>query len=321
MANVYLVAGAEPLLVEEALEQVRAAARRAGFESRELHFADQHYAWADLESDADNLSLFASRKIVEVRLRSPRPGDTGSATLAALAEQADRDRLLIVSVSEKVDARSAWVKSIEEHGAFVEVWPIERGELARWMQQRAADAKLKLTLPAAELLAERIEGNLLAAAQEIRRLALTAGGKEVGEAEVLESVANNSRFDVFGLTDAVLAGEAARAFKMLDGLRGEGVHPVQISWALCRELSILARLDHAVRSGGDADGALARSGVWGRRQARVKQAAKRFPTAHLKALLTRAAEVDAALKGLPPSEPWLTLTGFVMAMLKPAARQ
>jgi len=323
MANVYLVAGDEPLLVDEALEQVRAAAKRVGFATRELHTADRSFKWAELLAGAGNLSLFATRKIVEIRLSSPKPGEQGSSAIAELCERHDPDTLLIVAVSEKLDSaasRSSWVKAIDEHGVLVEIWPIERNELPRWVQQRAVGAKLKLTTAAAKSLAERGEGNLLAADQEIKRLALTAVGREVDEAEVLEFVANNSRFDVFALADAVLAGETGRVFKILSGLRAEGVHPVQISWVLNRDISLLARLDYAVRHGDNVEGALLRNGVWRRRQPLVKQALGKFKSPRLKALLNQAARVDAALKGVFPAEPWTTLTDLLIALLRPPER-
>ena len=315
----YLVAGDEPLLVDEALEQVRAAAMRAGFSSRELHTADRSFKWVDLLAGADNLSLFATRKIVEIRLATPKPGDDGSETIAALCERDDPDTLVIVAVGEKLGqaGRSAWVKAIEQHGAVVEVWPIDRSELPRWIQQRAAGLKMKLTPAAAQSLAERVEGNLLAADQEIKRLALTAAGREIDEAEVLEFVANSSRFDVFELADAVLAGETGRTFKILSGLRAEGVHPVQISWVLNRDISLLARLEYAVRHGDNIDGVMLRSGVWQRRQPLVRKALAKFKAPRLKSLLAEAARVDAALKGVFPAEPWTTLTDLLVALLRP----
>jgi len=320
LAKVYLVAGDEPLLVDEALEHVRKAAMREGFASRELHTAERSFKWADLLAGADNLSLFAMRKIVEIRLATPKPGDQGSDTIQALCRREDPDTLVIVAIGEKLDSaasRSNWVKAIEQHGVVVEIWPIERGELPRWIQQRAAGVKLKLTNAAAQSLAERVEGNLLAADQEIKRLALTAAGREVDEAEVLEFVANNSRFDVFSLADAVLAGETGRTFKILSGLRAEGVHPVQISWVLNRDISLLARLEYAVRHGDNLEGAMLRSGVWRRRQALVRQAVAKFKAPRLKALLAEAARVDAALKGVFPAEPWTTLTDLLVALLRP----
>jgi len=134
---------------------------------------------------------------------------------------------------------------------------------------------------------------------------------------VLEFVANNSRFDVFALADAVLAGETGRTFKILSGLRAEGVHPVQISWVLNRDISLLARLEYAVRHGDNLEGVLLRSGVWQRRQPLVKKALAKFKAPRLKALLAEAARVDAALKGVFPAEPWTTLTDLLVALLRP----
>ena len=201
---------------------------------------------------------------------------------------------------------------------LVEIWPIERSELPRWIQQRAAGQRLKLTAAAAQSLAERVEGNLLAADQEIKRLALTAAGREVDEAEVLEFVANNSRFDVFALADAVLAGETGRTFKILSGLRAEGVHPVQISWVLNRDISLLARLEYAVRHGDNLDGALhAQRRLAGAASRSSNRRSRKFKAPRLKALLTEAARVDAALKGVFPAEPWTTLTDLLVALLRP----
>ena len=321
LAKAYLVAGDETLLIDEALEKIRGAAKGAGFTTRELHTADHSFRWADLAAGADNFSLFATRKIVEIRLATPKPGEEGGRTIEALCERDDPDTLLIVAISEKLDSaasRSSWVKALQQHGTHVEIWPIDRGELPAWIQQRARSAKLKLTAAAAQSLAERVEGNLLAADQEIKRLALSAEGRDVDEGEVLEFVANNSRFDVFGLADAVLAGETGRVFKILHGLRAEGVHPVQISWVLNRDISLLARLEYAVRHGDNLDGALLKSGVWQRRQPLVKSALRRFKASRLRALIIEAARVDAALKGVFPAEPWTTLTDLLISLLRPA---
>jgi DNA polymerase-3 subunit delta len=304
LAKAYLVAGDETLLIDEALEKIRGAAKGAGFTTRELHTADRSFRWADLAAGADNFSLFATRKIVEIRLATPKPGEEGGRTIEALCERDDPDTLLIVAISEKLDSaasRSSWVKALQQHGTHVEIWPIDRGELPAWIQQRARSAKLKLT-----------------ADQEIKRLALSAEGRDVDEGEVLEFVANNSRFDVFGLADAVLAGETGRVFKILHGLRAEGVHPVQISWVLNRDISLLARLEYAVRHGDNLDGALLKSGVWQRRQPLVKSALRRFKASRLRALIIEAARVDAALKGVFPAEPWTTLTDLLISLLRPA---
>ena len=219
--------------------------------------------------------MFATRKIVEIRLATPKPGDRGSSTIAELVRARGPRHARHRRHRREARLRGRTLELGESHRRARRA----RRDLADRAQRAAAldsaagcGQRLKLTAAAAQSLAERVEGNLLAADQEIKRLALTAAGREVDEAEVLEFVANNSRFDVFALADAVLAGETGRTFKILSGLRAEGVHPVQISWVLNRDISLLARLEYAVRHGDNLDGALMRTGVWRRRQPLVKQA-------------------------------------------------
>src|SRR5690606_38219865 len=223
--------------------------REAGFEQRDLHVVDRTFRWDALAGSADNLSLFATRRVLELRLLSPKPGDAGARALRELAAATDPDRLLIVAVAGRVDGSAVWVKALEKAGAHVEIWPVERAELPAWIRSRASRYRLKLTVAAAELLAERVEGNLLAADQELAKLALTGVRGEIDEARVLEAVADSARFDVFRLTDAVLTGDGVRAFRVLDGLRAEGVAPVLVCWALAREIGLLVTLKFAVMSG------------------------------------------------------------------------
>jgi DNA polymerase-3 subunit delta len=316
LAPAYLIAGAEPFLVDQALEQIRTAARAGGFTERELHVVDRSFRWADLQANAGNLSLFASRRILELRMASPKPGEAGGAALCELVERGDPDCLLIVAVGAKLDApaaRSSWVKAFEEHGVLVEVWPVERGELPDWIMARARQVGVQLGADAAELLADRVEGNLLAADQEIRKLALTLPGRAVGEAEILAAVTSSARFDVFRLSDAVLAGDSARALRVLAGLRAEGVEPTLVAWALNREIALLARVSYAQAHGENVDNALARLGVWRRRQPAVKQAVRRYGPPRMTQLLRQAAEVDHVIKGAALGRPWEALTELVLA--------
>lgn len=314
----YLVAGDEPLLVDDVLEQIRAAARGAGYDERELHVADKNFRWDQLAAGADNLSLFAARRILEIRLASPRPGTDGARTIRGLIERADPDRLLLIAVGARLDAaatQSQWVKAIDGAGALVEVRPVERSALPRWIGERARRYRLKLTGAAAELLAERVEGNLLAADQELMKLSLAGASGELDETQVLESVADSARFDVFRLTDAALAGDARRALRVLAGLRTEGVHPVLVSWALGRDLALLTSLKFAVSSGERAERAFARLRVWRRRQPLMEKALGRFDWPALRGLLAQAAEVDAVVKGAAGAPPWDAVTRLVVAMV------
>ncbi|TLY76047.1 MAG: DNA polymerase III subunit delta, partial [Gammaproteobacteria bacterium] len=224
---VYLVSGDEPLLAAEAADAVRARARGAGFTEREVHFIERAADWDEVRASAANLSLFAARRVVEIRLASPRPGTAGNAALIALLEARDPDTLfLILTPRLDRDAQGAdWVRAVEAHGAWVQIWPVDSHRLAAWLRGRCRRLKLDASDEALELLAARTEGNLLAAHQELTGLALLAPAGRVTPDAVLAAVADSARFDVFGLGEAVLAGETARALRVLAGLRAEGTEP------------------------------------------------------------------------------------------------
>lgn len=321
LAPVYLVAGDEPLLAAEAAAEIVARARAQGFEQRDLHVVDRSFKWSDLEADLGNLSLFATRRILELRLPTGRPGEAGGRFIGSFAERADPDQLLLI-VSGRLEsavARAAWVKSVEKLGVFVQVWPLERAELPVWLRARAQRLGLALTQPAAELLADRVEGNLLAAAQELEKLSLVRGAGRIDEAVVTEAVGESARFDVFRLTDAMLAGDARRALHVLAALRAEGTELVLISWALARDLALLARLKFAGRDSAALDAALQRQGVWPRRRPLIKRALSRVSSVQLGELLAQAAELDRVAKGAAASaRPWDLLTRMVLAGALPA---
>jgi DNA polymerase-3 subunit delta len=202
----------------------------------------------------------------------------------------------------------------------IDIWPVERGELPQWIAARATALGLRLNRGATELMADRVEGNLLAADQELRKLALVATDATFDEAAILDRVGSNSRFDVFRLSDAVLAGDAARAMKVLDGLRAEGTHPTLIAWAIIRELALVARLHGATARGESPDTALARLHVWRKRQPLLKRAAGRIREAQLRALLRQARDVDQTIKGALAGSAWPALTALVMAAVEPSSR-
>ena len=320
LAPVYLVTGDEPLLVAEAAAEIRACARAAGFDQRDLYVVERGFKWQDVEASADTLSLFASRRVLELRLASPRPGDAGGKALERLAMSDDPDRLTLV-VTSKLDAsaaRSRWVKAIDKAGAVVQVWPVDRAHLPAWIERRAAALGLTLTRGATELLADRIEGHLLAADQELRKLALLEPGSRIDEAKVLEAVESNARFDVFRLVDALLAGDAKRAFGVLDGLVAEGIDPVLVGWSLSRELTLLAKLHAAARRGQRLDDrALLGLGVWQRRQRLVRGALKRYSEQRVAGLLREAVAVDRIIKGNQPGDAWQAITALLLSALKP----
>jgi DNA polymerase-3 subunit delta len=236
----YLLSGDEPLLLDEALDAIRAAARVRGFEERAVFFIERGSSvWQDIEQSAQALSLFASRRILEVRLPSGKPGTGGAAVLTRLLETAGADLLplIITGALERETVSAPWVQLAQTRGAWVQIWPITRARLPEWLRARFAAAGLRPSDAAIELLTERSEGNLLAARQEIDKLALLLpSGAAVELEDVIAGSADSARFDVFQLGAALREGDAARSLRILASLRVEGVEPVLVLWSVLREL-------------------------------------------------------------------------------------
>jgi DNA polymerase-3 subunit delta len=271
----YLLSGDEPLLVGEAVDAIRTAARTRGFTERLVFFIERGAgSWEEVLRAAQALSLFAERRIVEVRLPSGKAGTAGAAALTRLIEASGDDLLaLIVTGRLERDVLSApWVQLVQARGAWLPIWPVDRVRLPQWLRARFARAGLSASPEALELLAERSEGNLLAARQEIDKLVLLLPrGARVELPDVLAGSADSARFDVFQLAEAVRAGEAGRALRILECLRAEGGEAVLVLWALLRE----------VRAGPPAAA----------RASRLR-------------LLRRALRADRMIKGLLEGDPW-----------------
>lgn len=307
LAPAYLLSGDEPLLLGEAADALRTAARKQAFESREILFADARFDWDKLYACGANLSLFSERRILEVRLPTGKPGKTGAAALAEFVARPPEDTLLIV-ISGRVDKRVSWVKTMASAGVHVEVWPVDRAQLPGWILQRMQQAGLKCARNAAELLAERVEGNLLAADQEIRKLRLTHGAGSIDADTLMRSVADSSRFDVFKLGDTVLLGDAGRAIRIINGLRGEGVAVQLVLWALNSALHDVAHVRLHVEDGLAMPAALAKARVWTSRREVVKAGASRLSLQACYRLIEELAAADLAAKGHGPGDAWAMLS-------------
>ena len=291
----YLISGDEPLLAAEAADAVRARARAVGFTEREVHFIERAADWEGVRASAGTLSLFGSRRVLEVRLASARPGVAGGTVLGMLLERADPDTvLLILAPRLDRDAQSAkWVQAAERHGAWVPVWPVEPGKFIPWLRARSRRLGLSLDAQALELLAARTEGNLLAAHQELEKLLLLGAGAQ--GAGALEALADSARFDVFRLSEAALAGDPGRSLRVLAGLRAEGTEPTLVLWALTKALRDLAGA--LTRPGGGGRG-------WQRPSAGLDAAVRRAGRLSLRALIVRAARADRMIKGRLRGDPW-----------------
>jgi DNA polymerase-3 subunit delta len=307
LAPIYLISGDEPLLVNEAADAVRARARSQGFTERELHVVERGFDWPGLISGSRAMSLFAERKIIEIRMTNPTPGEQGADAIIELASDPSADNLVLI-ITGKMDARvqsSRWVNAIDKHGVVVQIWPVDLARLPAWIRERLARQNLKADAAAAALLAERVEGNLLAAHQEVEKLALLLPPGPVTADTIIDAVADSARFDVLQLGDAAMRGNLARAIRVLEGLRGEDVEPPIVLWALNKDLQWIARCQHLMRRGQSADSAMNALYVWRNRQPAMKQALARLKPKTVRELLLSAERADRMIKGVVRSDPWL----------------
>ncbi|MFM7397235.1 MAG: DNA polymerase III subunit delta [Gammaproteobacteria bacterium] len=304
LAPAYLVSGDEDLLVGEACDAIRAAARSAGFVDREVHFPERSGDWADISASLSSMSLFGDRRIVELRF-SGKAGKEGGAALQKMLDSAGAETLLLV-VTPRLDPatqNTAWVKAIESKGAWLPIWEIGPRQLESWLAQRLRAAGLEPTNDALALLASRVEGNLLAAKQEIEKLKLLVPSGRLDATAVLEAVASSARYDVFGLGEAVVSGDGLRALRILAGLRGEGTEPTLVLWSITRELRnlwSLRRGDDPSRRPGPR---LSPSHLAALDRARPRAA--RMPFARL---ASRALRADRMIKGRLAGDPWDEMT-------------
>jgi DNA polymerase III subunit delta len=294
----YLISGDEPLLAGEAADAIRARARAGGFTEREAHFLERGSDWDDVRAAAGTLSLFGSRRLLELRLPTGRPGVAGNTVLLSLLERDDPDTLLLVLTPRlDRDAQAApWVRALESRGGWVQVWPVDADRLIGWLRGRCRRLRLDLDDEALALLAERTEGNLLAAHQELEKLHLLAPAGTLTADTVLAAVADSARFDVFRLSEAVLEGEADRALRVLAGLRSEGTEPTLVLWALTKAMRDLWSAITSPAAG--------RMRGWQRQAAALEKAVHRAPRLSFRALTLRAARADRMVKGRLQGDAW-----------------
>ena len=306
LASVYVIHGDEPLLALEAADAIRAAARKQGCDEREVLSVERGFDWSELTQAGASQSLFGGRKIIELRIASGKPGTHGSAAITTYCERLAKENVTLVSVPRlrKDDQNSRWFLALSGAGIVVDIYPVERARLPDWIGARLARQGQRASQEALGFLADRVEGNLLAAYQEVQKLGLLLPKGKLSAKQVNDAVANVARYDAYDCSAALLAGNMARYVRALDGLRGEGESPVFILWALAEELRALARIQQGVESGRSIDQLLRENRVWGERQGLMKAALKRHARAALERALLHAARIDRASKGAGPGEPW-----------------
>jgi DNA polymerase-3 subunit delta len=316
LAPVYLVSGDEPLQLGECCDAIRSAARGAGYSSRQVFEAGSGFDWNQLGAEAAMFSLFAEKKLLDLRLPGGKPGTEGSRVLQAYCDDPPPDTLLLLTLPklDRQQQSAKWFKAIEAIGVVLQVWPVEPARLPAWIERRLKSVGIQADRAAVRILADRVEGNLLAARQEIEKLLLLHGPGPLDGDRLAAAVADSARYDVFELVDTAMRGETARALHILEGLRGEGVAAPVVLWALHREIRTLASIAVEVGRGADAEQAIGRARVFSKRVGLVRQALGRLRAVQWLKLLEQCHQADCAIKGLEPQPAWLLLEQAVLGL-------
>ena len=326
----YTLHGDEPLQQQEAADAIRAAARAAGYSERSSHtVAGAHFDWSAVLAAGGSLSLFADKQILEIRIPSGKPGKDGSQALQQIAESAQGNdstlTLVMLPRLDKATKTGAWFSALDAHGVTLQIDPIERAALPPWIAQRLSAQGQRVVAGeegqrALQFFADRVEGNLLAAHQEIQKLALLYPAGELHGEQIEQAVLNVARYDVFKLSDAVLSGQVARVQRMLDGLQAEGVAEVLVHWALAEDIRALNRVKDAIAGGRPLPMALREQRIWGAKERFFERIVPRLNDQAAAQLLQSAHTVDGIVKGLKspgwPQDGWQALRRLAFEMVQ-----
>ena len=333
LARVYTVHGDEPLLAQEAADAIRSAARQQGFGERQIFtVAGAYFDWSPVLASAQAMSLFSDRQFIEIRIPSGKPGKEGSEALQRYAQAVPDDVLTLVTLPrlDKTQLASAWFTALDSAGVHLRVEPVERRALPAWLAQRLAAQGQRVGAgedgqQALAFFADRVEGNLLAAHQELQKLALLHPPGELTLAQIEAAVMDVARFDVFKLSEAVLSGAVPRLLRMLDGLQAEGEAAVLVHWTLSEDIRALARVRAALDAGRPLPLALREARVWGAKERLLERVAPRLDARQAGALVQAAQVCDGLVKGLRhadwPSDPWAALQRLALMLAEAASGQ
>ena len=314
LTKLYAIHGAEPLAALEAADGLRDLARKTGYVEREVFNAQAGFDWEQLRSAGSALSLFATQRLLELRIPTGKPGKEGSDAITAYCERLPDDTITLVLLPE-IDwqgKQTKWFMALEAAATMIEAAPVDRLRLPQWLKARLARQQQSVNEEGLEFLADRVEGNLLAAQQEVKKLALLCPPGEISFEVLEDSVANVSRFNPFQLVSAIHMGDLVRIQRMLDGLRAEGEAPPLILWVLTNEIRMLARVRGVTRSGRPPHPSKARE---------MERIARRHNAKSIYALLLQAADIDRMIKGLNQNEPWDALSALACCLAGTALMQ
>ena len=319
---VYTIHGDEPLLALEAADAVRVAARKRGCSERDVLHVERGFDWSALAHAGASQSLFGGARIVELRIPTGKPGTEGAAAIERYCAANPGDNVTLVTVPrlDRATQSSGWFSALGSAGVIVDVWPVDRARLPQWIAVRLARNKQSADAAVLEFLADRVEGNLLAAHQEVQKLALLLPAGELPLEEVEGVVANVARYNAHDASAALLAGDLPRYLRVLDGLRGEGEAPSLVLWSVAEDLRALGGVQQGMESGRSVDAALREQRVWGARQGSVQGALRRYARIQIENALATAAQVDRAIKGVALGEPWDQLARLGLELVHGTSR-
>jgi DNA polymerase-3 subunit delta len=300
LAQLYVITSDEHLLALEAADKIRRAARAQGYSERDVLTVERSFKWGELLAANQELSLFGDRKMIELRIPTGKPGKDGGAALQSYAKNLSPDNLTLITLP-KLDwatQKAAWVGSLQQAAVYIEIPNVERAQLPAWISQRLAAQGQSAERASIDFIAERVEGNLLAAHQEIQKLGLLHAEGKLTYEQVQDAVLNVARYDVFKLSEAMLAGDPARLVRMLEGLKGEGEALPLVLWAVSEEIRTLLKLKAGMAQGRPLGALLKEYRIWGPRERMMEPALRRISLPVLEAALQQAAQVDKMIKGL-----------------------
>jgi DNA polymerase-3 subunit delta len=319
----YVLTGDEPLGMKEAIDAIRQAVRRQGYDERLSYTAERYFDWKQLKASSQSISLFASRRLIELHIPSGKPGIEGGKALQEFAANLPDDTISLITLPklDKTGQGSAWFSALEKVGVVVPLQTVEIERLPRWIGNRLQAQGQQVDEATLEFLANQVEGNLLAAHQEIQKLGLLYPAGALDPEAVREAVLNVSRYDVFQLGDALLAGDPARTAKILQGLEAEGAQPLALLGVLAWLLRGVTRVKMAETRGENLANAMQQAKIWGDRQSQVKRMLARVSLRQLQAAMLKMAEIDKICKGIAPGKPWLEISRLCIGLARSGTRR
>jgi len=316
IAPLYTVYGAEPLLALEAVDRIRAKARESGYGEREVLLVESGFNWADLRFAGRSLSLFAARRLLELRIPGGKPGVEGAAAIEAHVRELPPDTVTLVQLPD-MDWRAVkagWFTKLAAAGITVVANVVPRAELPRWIAGRLKAQDQRADNATLQFIADRVEGNLLAARQEVHKLGLVFPPGALAFEDVEQAVLDVARYDPYKLGEALFSGDTAYLLRMLAGLEGEGIALPIALWTVTGELRKVMRVATGLATGASEQSALKAAKIWGPRQAPIARAARRLPLSRLEDALVAAAELDRIIKGLKRGDPWRELARLCLSL-------